>query len=206
MILNLPIIPVKPRTLQKINRHHFLRAYLKIQRVYIDDVSARHLGLVVRDLEYLQDLKNQDNTLFHHIDSYYPIQHPSNLNLLQYYHDIFVDIVVEPNVSGNSFLVTEKLWRSIIARRPFIVMSNHNYLVNLKRLGFRTFDNYWDESYDNCKEGDRILKIQGILEQIATWTIPELNTKLIDMQDILEHNVAVFANLSPSKVSEAFNE
>lgn len=158
------------------------------------------------DLEYLQDLKNQDNTLFHHIDSYYPIQHPSNLNLLQYYHDIFVDIVVEPNVSGNSFLVTEKLWRSIIARRPFIVMSNHNYLVNLKRLGFRTFDNYWDESYDNCKEGDRILKIQGILEQIAMWTLPELNTKLIDMQDILEHNVTVFANLSPSKVSEAFNE
>ena len=38
------------------------------------------------------------------------------------------------------------------------------------------------------------------------WTLPELNTKLIDMQDILEHNVTVFANLSPSKVSEAFNE
>ena len=55
VILNLPIIPVKPRTLQEINRHHFLRAYLKIQRVYIDDVSARHLGLVVRDLEYLQE-------------------------------------------------------------------------------------------------------------------------------------------------------
>jgi hypothetical protein len=49
------------------------------------------------DIEFLQNLDNSKNSIFRHQDSYYPIQHPSKLNLLQYYRDIFVDIVDETN-------------------------------------------------------------------------------------------------------------
>jgi hypothetical protein len=142
--------------------------------------------------------------MYQHENSYYPIQHPSNLNLLQYYQDIFVDVVVEPNISGNCFLVTEKLWRAILAKRPFIVVSNPNYLNNLKRLGFKTFDNYWDEEYDIHKEVNRIDKIKLILQEISSWALDELSNKLQDMESTLDHNLTVFKELTYDKINTTF--
>jgi len=156
------------------------------------------------DLEYLQNLDNTKGSVFQHQNSYYPIQHPSNLNLLQYYKNIFVDIVVEPNISGNCFLVTEKLWRPIVARRPFIVVSNINYLYNLQKLGFRTFHEFWDEWYDEYNGGDRIREIEKRLEIIASWNTNTLHQKLISMQEILDHNYNTFIKLSYQKIQETF--
>ena len=159
----------------------------------------------ILDIEYLQNLKNIEGNIYQHENSYYPIQHPSNLNLLQYYRDIFVDVVVEPNVSGKCFLVTEKLWRAILAKRPFIVVSTPNYLNNLKRLGFKTFNNYWAEEYDIHKEGNRINKIKLILQEISSWTLDELSNKLQDMESILDHNLTVFKELTYDKINTTFS-
>ena len=156
------------------------------------------------NIEYLQNLENTKGSVFQHENSYYPIQHPSNLNLLQYYRDIFVDIVVETNVSGRCFLVTEKLWRAILAKRPFIVVSNPNYLNNLKRLGFKTFEDFWSEEYDLYREADRIHSIEPLLIQISAWTTEELSNKLLDMDAILTHNFNTFNNLNYKKLIEVF--
>lgn len=154
------------------------------------------------DIEFLKDLTNTKGSVFQHNSSYYPIQHPSNLNLLQYYNDIFVDIVAEPNACGDCFLVTEKLWRPIIARRPFIVMSNRKYLDNLRKLGFKTFDKIWSEEYDNYAENDRIKSIEKLLYTIASWK--DLDKKLLEMQDILDHNYLTFKNLKPESLKKVF--
>jgi hypothetical protein len=156
------------------------------------------------DLDYLADLTNSSSSVFQHTDSYYPIQHPSNLNLLQYYNDIFVDVVVEPNISGSCFLVTEKLWRPIVARRPFIVVSNAEYLMNLRKLGFKTFDAWWNEDYDWAHNGNRIKKIDELLTELAQWSTEELEAKLIDMSETLEHNYETFVNLKYDKIRNAF--
>lgn len=153
------------------------------------------------DIEFLKNLDNCKDSLFQHQNSYYPIQHPSNLNLLQYYSDIFVDIVVEPNVSGNCFLVTEKLWRPIIARRPFIVMSNHYYLRNLKKLGFKTFDKWWSEEYDYYSMQDRIKLIDKLLTDI---TALKTNNTLVEMQEVLDYNYNRFIELTYNNLIEEF--
>jgi len=156
------------------------------------------------DLEFLQDLKNTKGSLFQHENSYYPIQHPSNLNLLQYYNELFVDIVIESNISGNCFLVTEKLWRAILAHRPFIVVSNANYLRNLRRLGFKTFNFWWSEEYDQWTGQDRIKLIQLIIGEIAKLNITDLETLLIEMKEVLEHNYQTFVSLSTNQLSKEF--
>lgn len=157
------------------------------------------------DIEYLKNLNNCKNSVYQHENSYYPIQHPSNLNLLQYYKNIFVDIVVEPNIAGNSFLVTEKLWRTIIARRPFIVISNRNYLNNLRKLGFQTFNEFWDEGYDEYEGSQRIIEFEKVLEILAVLPLHSLDNKLKEMQHILDHNFKTFINLTPSKIYSAFS-
>ena len=154
------------------------------------------------DIDYLQNLENSKGSIYQHEDSYYPIQHPSNLNLLQYYQDIFVDIVSETTFSGESFFVTEKTWRPIVARRPFIVMSNRDFLANLKKLGFKTFNSWWDEDYDGYSQQHRIKLIEQIIDTIANWTIEELSTKLLEMQDILDHNYKTFTKLTFDSIAE----
>jgi hypothetical protein len=156
------------------------------------------------DLDYLSNLDNCKDSIFQHQDSYYPIQHPSNLNLLQYYRDIFVDVVVEPNISGSCFLVTEKLWRAIIARRPFIVVSTAEYLANLRKLGFKTFSDYWNEDYDWAHNQHRIRQVDVVLDDIAKLSLQQLHTQLVDMQHILDHNYNVFMQLNQAQIEQAF--
>lgn len=156
------------------------------------------------DLEFLQDLTNCQDSIFQNENSYYPIQHPSNLNLLQYYKDIFVDIVAEPNVHGQSFLATEKLWRPILARRPFIVLSNQHYLKNLRKLGFQTFDKYWSEEYDLYSTDKRIQLIIETLTVISKYTSDQLQTMLQNMKDILDHNYRTFFTLNTKQIEQVF--
>lgn len=156
----------------------------------------------VIDIDYLQNLDNIDKDQFHHPNSYYPIQYPNNLNLLNYYHDIFVDIVSETVFSGDSFFISEKTWRPIVARRPFIIMSNRNFLANFRRLGFRTFGQWWDESYDLYSGQDRIQQVEKILEIISNWTLEELSVKLLEMQETLDHNYNIFRSLTYDTINE----
>jgi hypothetical protein len=157
------------------------------------------------DIKFLQDLNNCKDSIYQHENSYYPIQHPSNLNLLQYYNDIFVDIVVETNISGNCFLVTEKLWRCVVARRPFIVVSNADYLKNLRRLGFKTFDAWWNEEYDMYSLDSRIKHIEQLLMIISAWDQDKLFSILQEMYGILEHNYQTFLNLNINQIKDIFD-
>jgi hypothetical protein len=135
---------------------------------------------------------------------YYPIQHPANLNITQYYPHIFVDIVNESQFAGNCFFVTEKTWRCIVARRPFIIFSNTGFLKNLKRLGFRTFDKFWPEVYDEAGMQHRIKEIELLLTSLSAYDQDQLTNLLKEMKDILDHNYDTFCSLTYGKIREVF--
>jgi hypothetical protein len=136
--------------------------------------------------------------------THYPLQHPANLNIVRYYKHIFVDVIVEPNMYGNCFLSTEKLWRCILAKRPFIMISNRDHLYNLHKLGFETFHQWWDEDYDGYENQNRIKMVQLQLDQIAEWTQEELELTLFDMRKKLDHNYDVFLSLNDNKFVDVF--
>ena len=154
------------------------------------------------DLEFLQNLDNCKDSIYQYENSYYPIQHPSNLNLLQYYNDIFVDVIAETNISGNCFFATEKLWRCIVAHRPFVVISNTDYLKNLRKLGFKTFNKWWSEEYDLYGGQYRIRKVQSVLEDINNMSMAD---SLIDMSNTLKHNFNTFKNLTLDQIRQTFD-
>jgi hypothetical protein len=135
---------------------------------------------------------------------YYPIQHPANLNILQEYPNIFVDVVCETRITGTVFFVTEKTWRCILARRPFIIVGSQFFLQNLKKLGFKTFNDYWDEGYDEYPPTQRIIEIEQLLKTISEWNLTTLSSKLIEMQSILDHNYNTFMNLTYNHIKEVF--
>jgi hypothetical protein len=131
----------------------------------------------------------------------YPLQHPANLMIEDFYNNIFVDIVCETKVMGQSLFLSEKTWRPMVARRPFILMSNLHALQNLRKLGFKTFNQWWDESYDDYSDQDRVREILKLLDFISQWSIEKCWEVLNEMQPVLNHNYQVFKELSYEKIN-----
>jgi len=109
-------------------------------------------------------------------------------SFLANYEKFFVEIVCETYFSGDTFFPTEKTWRPILLKTPFIIQGPQNYLKNLKELGFRTFDRWWDEGYDEDPYTWSIHEITKVIDFLSTKTYEELNRMYIEMQDVLDHN------------------
>jgi len=108
----------------------------------------------------------------------------------------FCNIVTETYFDGNyddsfrgSFFMSEKIYKPMISCQPFIVASSSNYLSQMKELGFKTFDKWWDESYDECENGvERLSKICRVIKKLSEKSIVELREIYLEMIPILHHN------------------
>jgi hypothetical protein len=118
----------------------------------------------------------------------YPILYPEHLNIIKEYKNFFLDIVMETYFSNNTFFMTEKIVRPIMAMSPFIVFAAPGFLRNMRGMGYKTFDRWWSEEYDNYGEQLRIRKIQKILKDIYAKSTAELRLMLDEMEPILKHN------------------
>ena len=99
-----------------------------------------------------------------------------------------------------TIFITEKVWRSIFYKRPFIVMGNHRTLEYLKGLGFKTFDCMWEEHYDDIETA--YLREKACLEVLKevcdTYTLESMHNKVYsdEVQEILQHNYELFKSLA----------
>ena len=83
------------------------------------------------------------------------------------YIDTVCSIVSETNDNNYEVFMTEKIWKPIIAQHVFVVHGNHLYLQKLREMGFKTFGNYFDESYDLEKDSNqRIDKLVSLCEDL----------------------------------------
>ena len=119
--------------------------------------------------------------------------------LTDFYRDIFVDVVVETHVLGNTFFPTEKTLRSIWLKKPFVVFASRDYLCYLRQMGFKTFFEFWDEDYDGYETRDRLLKIYDLIDWIASQDHNSLSKMYESMQEILNHNYNLLLSQSYKK-------
>lgn len=110
------------------------------------------------------------------------------------YKMIFVDIVSEPSIKGTTFYPTEKFSRCVLMKKPFIIMGSRDYIDYLLQMGFRTFYQYWDETYDGYSEKDRYLKILKLIDYLALKSRAEIVDMYADMEEILVHNYNLLIN------------
>ena len=69
---------------------------------------------------------------------------------------------------------------------PFILVGTQYSLKVLKQQGYKTFNNLWDESYDNIYNfDDRINAVVELVKELRTKNLKKL---VLDNLDILEHN------------------
>jgi hypothetical protein len=105
----------------------------------------------------------------------------------------FIFLVTETCFFQTKTHLTEKIFKPIVLRMPFILAGCAYNLAYLRSYGFRTFSDYWDESYDAVE--DPVLRIEAItqvIKTISSLTLKQQKDMLLDMQPILEHNYQLF--------------
>ena len=112
----------------------------------------------------------------------------------KYYESSFFSIVSETGMSHHLRL-TEKPFRAIVNYHPYIIVGCHGTLTYLKSLGFETFPELFDESYDNEPDmAKRLLMVINEVEKFVNLTFEEKMSRYKMVHDKVLHNREVFFN------------
>jgi hypothetical protein len=73
-------------------------------------------------------------------------------------------------------------------------------------MGFKTFDRWWDESYDlEHTFPARVRKMLKVVTEIVNKSDEELVIMLQEMEDTLSHNFDVFMSAENEQLYKVFN-
>jgi hypothetical protein len=112
----------------------------------------------------------------------------------RFYSNSYVSIVSETNFykSQPGRFVSEKVFKPIAQRHPFVLVSVPRTLELLRELGYKTFSPWIDESYDlETDDNRRLLMVAREIERLSNLTVEELTAYLNGVRDICEHNLNV---------------
>jgi len=109
-----------------------------------------------------------------------------------------ISVITETNYLTKNIFHTEKTFKAVANKHPFIVVGPVQTLTSLKKMGYKTFSDYFDESYDEEEHpGKRILKIAKLCKEIDSWSIKEKENFYNKSKDITEHNFNILKYIYP---------
>lgn len=101
----------------------------------------------------------------------------------------FLHVVNETVFYDSKLHLTEKIFKPIVALRPFLLVGAQGNLAYLRRYGFQTFADWIDESYDDeCDPVRRIDLVAHELQKLHKRPITELCKIYDEMLPVLLHN------------------
>jgi hypothetical protein len=105
------------------------------------------------------------------------------------YLKTYFSVITETIFYEHGNYISEKTFKGIQHLHPFIIVGKPGILKYLQSKGFKTFNEFWDESYDTIQNNsDRMITIYELIKSLILksdeeWI--ELNKKLFP---ILKHN------------------
>ena len=124
----------------------------------------------------------------------------------QHFTDTYFSLVTETTWEhfdwgiDNVIRLTEKIYKAV-ALHPFIVMGNKNTLKYLRSIGFETFPEMFDESYDEITDPiDRTVFIMKEVERLCNMDIEELHKIYVSVLPKIKHNQEVFMSIDADKI------
>jgi len=123
---------------------------------------------------------------------------------LIYFQDSYLSIVTETMFFGSndarnettkieSIFFSEKIFKPITVKHPFILVSLPHSLYFLRTMGYKTFHPYIDESYDNIKnDEDRMNAIEKELIRLSNFNDAEWIEFQKAIKPIVEHNYNLY--------------
>lgn len=106
-----------------------------------------------------------------------------------YYKNSLISLVTETNWDLSEVTLTEKSFKPIKEKQPFMIIGVPGALKALKKMGFKTFSDFWPEDYDeiDCPLV-RMQRISFVIENISKWTNEEILEFRRNVKPIIDHN------------------
>ena len=103
--------------------------------------------------------------------------------------DAFWHVVTETVFYHSKMHLTEKIFKPIVNKQPFMLLAAPDNLAYLKSYGFKTFDSVIDEDYDFCQDNqERINKVVSQLHWYANLSPSDKTDVQEHLKPIIEHN------------------
>jgi len=129
----------------------------------------------------------------------------NHTKLLKEYNECFLNINTESIFNSKINFLTEKTNKCFLTAQPFIMVSSPHTLKYLHELGFKTFDKWWDESYDLEEDNEkRLEKICELILKISKFSIKKCKLIYDDMIPILKYNQNNLIYLNKNQIDNTF--
>jgi hypothetical protein len=166
------------------------------QRMPVFNISPEDIQSANNVLPLVLDVDNFD---------FYPME-ASEFSVETLYENSLINIASETFFFDNYIHITEKTYKPIAFMQPFIIIGAVGTLQHIKDMGFKTFNQFWNEEYDlEVNNEKRMLMIFDVIDVISKWTIDEQIKFSHDVKEIVEYNVR-HLNTLPNKEIEEFTE
>jgi hypothetical protein len=131
---------------------------------------------------------------------------PANLGIIDYYSNFFVELISLSFYSGNTFYIDEKVWRPMLMKTPFMIQGPQGIIKNIHKLGFKTFNQWWNEEYTDYPNNCHIPVMIDNIQRLSVLSISDLEKMYNEMSDILEHNHNRLLELTKADFTKVFSE
>lgn len=127
--------------------------------------------------------------LQHGIDSSWLLDHT-------FYQSTFCSVIAETSLEAAKPNFSEKTFRAIANGHPFIILGSRGSLEFLKTLGFDTFDDIFDNSYDSIADNyQRMIAVFNTIDKINLLDLDQLTQLKSDLLPRRLRNIQVYQEL-----------
>lgn len=115
-------------------------------------------------------------------------------NLVNYYNETMFSVVSETNFYTEfnkeySVFITEKTYKTIAYKHPFVLVSSYKSLRALRNLGYKTFSPFINEDYDEIENDSyRMFVILKEIERLCNLSKKQMDEFVIGCSEITEYN------------------
>jgi hypothetical protein len=115
--------------------------------------------------------------------------HSCWLSLFDECADSMLYLVTETVATGRRHHLTEKTFKPIALGMPFVLVATQGSLEYLRSYGFKTFGDFWDESYDTItNDNERIAAVAKTLKDLDSLSSLEKTSLYRSMASTIKHN------------------
>jgi len=124
-------------------------------------------------------------------DSYFSV-----VSETKFFHDIGLSCLDETDATLDCYFFTEKIYKAISARHPFVLLSIPGALEMLRKKGYRTFHPFIDETYDTVTNNEgRLLAIVDECKRLEQFTDSQWIDWQYSVKEIVDHNYNKLINV-----------
>jgi len=119
--------------------------------------------------------------------------------------DTYMTVISEAHCgdSDETMFLSEKTFKVIACRHPFMIMGNKDSMRMMRKIGYKTFDGFIDESYDSLPTHERMKSIIESIKKVDS--IPDKLEWFKSMYGIVEYNYETLIK-KLFRVPDAFSE